>query len=67
MVKSLVNRINILVADRDKTVSPKRPVPAQLDWLDEMRWNDSWCQEYFDTNGNAMDSELIEKAMQEEV
>ena len=36
-IKSLVNRINILAADRDKTVSPKRPVPAQLDWLDEMR------------------------------
>ena len=66
-IKSLVNRINILAADRDKTVSPKRPVPAQLDWLDEMRWNDSWYQEYFDTNGNALDSELTEKAMCEEV
>ena len=36
-IDSLVNMINVLAAERDKDVSSHRPVPAQLDRLDEMR------------------------------
>ena len=43
-------------------------VPAELDRLDEMRWNQEWyVQEYFDVNGKALCPKLAEKAMLEEL
>ena len=40
----------------------------EVDWLDEMRWNQEWyVQEYFDVNGKALCPKLTEKAMLEEV
>ena len=66
-IDDLVNQINILAMDRDKAVNPHRPVLAQVDWLDEMRWNTMWYQQYFDTHGNSLDTAMTEKAMKEEV
>ena len=66
-IDDLVNQINILAMDRDKAVNPQRPVPTQVDWLDEMMWNTDWYQQYFDIHGNSLGIAMTEKAMKEVV